>query len=157
MIKRYLLILCLFLIIITSTSCSCCFEAIVEGTCEAIFELVFAELEIDAEMLFEPLRLFHENNERWPDSKEELIEFSCEMGLNVSDEYWGSCENMRFKTQEDGSLNIKLKRVAIAEDGTKQCYSKEYTIDIDECEIQIQKFNLETENGARLTMTNKEQ
>ena len=145
MIKRYLLILCLFLIIITSTSCSCCFEAIVEGTCEAIFELVFAELEVDFEMLFEPLRLFHENNERWSDSKEELIEFSCEM------------ENMRFKTQEDGSLNIKLKRVAIAEDGTKQCYSKEYTIDIDECEIQIQKFNLETENGARLTMTNKEQ
>ena len=82
-------------------------------------ELIVTELEIDFEMLFEPLRLFHENNDRWPDSKEELIEFSCEMGLDVSDEFWDSCENMRFQTQEDGSLNIKFTRVATAKDGTK--------------------------------------
>ncbi len=163
MIKRNLLILCLFLITIASTSCRWYGEAvgealgkvIVEGMGEAILELIFSEIAIDAEMLFEPLRIFYENNDRWPDSKEELVEFSCEMGLDVSDEYWDSCENMRFETQADGSLNIKLKRVVTGKDGTKQCYSKEYIIDIDEYEIQIQKFNLETENGARLSMTNK--
>ncbi len=161
MIKKYLLILCLFLITITSTSCSGCFEAIgeaiVEGTGEAIFEIIFAEIAIDAEMLFEPLRLFHENNERWPESKEELIEFSFEMGLDVSDEYWDSCVNMRFQTQENGSLNIKFTRVVTAKDGTNQCCSKEYIIGKNEYEIEIQKLSLNIQNESRLSITNKEQ
>ena len=113
---------------------SCCLyeeafsEAVGKAFGEAIGEVIVADLKIDMEMLLMPLICFQETNDRWPDSKEELAEFSSEMGFNVPKLYWDSCEDMCFHTQDDGSLNIKFTRVITGEDGAQHRFPKEYTL-----------------------------
>ena len=131
MFRRYIILLIACLIVINVTSC-CWYgeafgEALGEALGETIGEAIVAGLEIDMEMLYRPLILFQKTNDRWPDSKEELAEFSSEMGLNVPALYWDSFEDMHFHTQEDGSLNIKSTRVITGEDGTQYRLPGEYT------------------------------
>ena len=111
----------MILIIIFSTICtsSCCQigetigEGIAQGLAESLGELIAPVLAVE---------VFYLENDKWPSSQEELVDFCFQNKWDYPGNYLKSCEDFNLKELDDGSLEIAYTKTIHQSDGTSATY-----------------------------------
>ncbi len=107
----------LILIIIFSSICisSCCqiYEDIGERFAESVVESIVPVLAVE---------VFYLENNKWPCSQEELVDFCFQNKWDDPGNYWKSCEDFNLKELDDGSLEIAYKNTTYLSKGGSATY-----------------------------------
>jgi len=111
----------LILIIVFSNICSssCCQigdsigEGIAQGLAESLVELIAPVSAIEG---------FYLENDKWPSSQEELVDFCFQNKWDDFGNYWKSCEDFNLKELDDGSLEIAYTKTNHQSNGTSSTY-----------------------------------
>jgi hypothetical protein len=116
----------LVLIIIFSPVCnsSCCqiaesiAKGVAEGLSESLGELIATHVATQFISLALTVEVFYLENDKWPSSQKELVDFCFQNKWDDPGNYWKSCNDFDLKKFDDGSLEINFTITAQQSDGT---------------------------------------
>jgi len=109
------------LIIIFFTTCtnSCCQigdaigKGFAQGLTDSIVESIAPVLAVE---------VFYLENNKWPSSQEELVDFCFQNKWDDYGNYWKSCKDFDLKELDDGSLEIAYTKTIQQSDGISATY-----------------------------------
>ncbi len=117
------MIIILILSIICISSCCLIDDRIGEGIAKG---LAYTIIESFAPVY--AVEVFYLENNRWPVSQEELVDFCFKNKWDDFGNYWKSCEDFNLKELDDGSLEIAYKKSTYHSNGGSMTYKGSITI-----------------------------
>ncbi len=148
---RAVIVLVVFAVLLIGASSGC--TSFAEAVAEEFGEITMAYLETELKWLVTvaimPTLMFYQENNRWPESQEELVTFSCEQELGIPPEVW-AVHQICFAPLADGGVQIDLTRTWTTQDGKPQSIRMTFPIHKPSPDTTIPRDEIESELKQRL-------